>query len=186
MKVFELNGVGAVTLVKSRRARKLNISLESTKEIRVTIPHYISFRIAEATLSSNVKWVQRYLTKMKRVAESHNVYLEGKRAISREEAISKLTARLKSLAVQLGFTYNKVSFRYQKTVWGSCSRIGNISLNVKLASLPDDLVDYVIVHELLHTQIRNHGKSFWKELNQLLGNARELDARLKKYCPALL
>ena len=186
MKVFELNGIGDVTLVKSRRARKLNISLESTKEIRVTIPHYISFRIAEETLSSNVRWVQRYLDKMKRVAESHNAYLEGKRAISKEEAVSKLTHRLKVLAIEIGCEYNKISFRYQKTLWGSCSPLGRISLNVKLARLPDDLIDYVIVHELMHTKIRNHGKFFWAALDKLLGDARELDKRLKKYCPTLL
>ncbi len=186
MKVFELDGVGVVTLVKSRRARKLSLSLEPTQEIRIAVPYYISFRTAEETLLSNVSWVRRYLDKMKRHVEAHNAFLKDQRVITREEAVSRLNARLKGLAAKIGFKYNKVSFRDQKTLWGSCSPSGGISLNVKLARLPVELIDYVILHELVHTRIRNHGRSFWVVLDRLLGDARRLDKRLKKYSPALL
>jgi len=186
MKVIELKGIGAVTLVKSRRARKLNLSLEPTQDIRITVPYYISFRAAEEALLSNMSWIRRYLDKMKRRIETHDAFLEDQRSITREEAIGRLSTRLKSLAAKIGFKYNKISFRDQKTLWGSCSQSGNISLNVKLARLPDELIDYVILHELVHIRIRDHGKDFWAALDHLLGDAKKLDRRLKKYCPALL
>jgi hypothetical protein len=47
--------------------------------------------------------------------------------------------------------------------------------------LPKEMLDYVILHELVHTRIRNHSKGFWKELDGLLGNARALNLRLKRY-----
>ena len=52
---------------------------------------------------------------------------------------------------------------------------------MKLALLPEDLVDYVILHELVHTRIHDHGKDFWKELDRYVGNSKALATRLRKY-----
>lgn len=69
--------------------------------------------------------------------------------------------------------------REQRTRWGSCSGKNNISLNVKLVLLPEELIDYVILHELVHTRIHNHGKKFWDELDIYTGNAKAVAKRLK-------
>ncbi len=57
---------------------------------------------------------------------------------------------------------------------------------MKLVVLPEELLDYVILHELVHTRIGNHSSDFWKELNRLVGNAKALDLRLKRYNIMLL
>jgi predicted metal-dependent hydrolase len=54
-------------------------------------------------------------------------------------------------------------------------------LNVNLVRLPDELMDYTILHELVHTRIKNHGKRFWAQLDRLLGDARKLDRALNDY-----
>ena len=59
--------------------------------------------------------------------------------------------------------------------------MNNISLNVKLVRLPDELIDYVILHELLHTRIKNHGQSFWKEMEKYSRNAKDMRKMLRKY-----
>ena len=69
----------------------------------------------------------------------------------------------------------------QKTLWGSCTSRNNINLNINLINLPRDLIDYVIVHELVHTKVKNHGPKFWSMLNGLVDNARALDKKLKGY-----
>ena len=99
--------------------------------------------------------------------------------IDKEKAKKKLTDRLHYLTEKHGFTYNKVIIRNQKTRWGSCSSKNNISLNMKLVLLPDELMDYVILHELVHTRIPNHSKEFWAELDNYVGNARVIAKRLR-------
>jgi hypothetical protein len=69
----------------------------------------------------------------------------------------------------------------QKTRWGSCSEKNNINLNANLVLLPDELIDYAILHELVHTRVKKHSKRFWDELDKLVGNAKKLDQKLKKH-----
>ncbi|MCL5734486.1 MAG: M48 family metallopeptidase [Actinobacteria bacterium] len=60
-----------------------------------------------------------------------------------------------------GFHMSRVSVRLQKSRWGSCSRTGTLSLNVKLLFLPPELVEYVLLHELCHTVEMSHSDRFW-------------------------
>ena len=92
-----------------------------------------------------------------------------------------LTERLKYLAEKHGYTYNRVFIGNQKTRWGSCSSKNNISLNMKLVLLPDELMDYVILHELVHTHRKDHGKAFWAEMDKLVVDGKKMTSRLRKY-----
>ena len=97
-----------------------------------------------------------------------------------------LVGRLAQLAKKHGFTYNKVYIRSQKTRWGSCSHRNNISLNVNLVRLSEKLIDYTILHELVHTREKNHGQRFWQQLDVLVGDARALNRELRQYNVLLL
>ena len=99
----------------------------------------------------------------------------------REEAVMYLPQRLKQLAQAHGFKYNRVSIRNNRSRWGSCSAGNNISLNLHLMRLPRELSDYVLVHELVHTRYKNHGREYWRKLEECIGDARRKDKELKKY-----
>ncbi len=102
--------------------------------------------------------------------------------VYRYEAHLLLPARLKELARANDFTYNRISIRNNKRNWGSCSSANNISLNLQMMKLPDELIDYILLHELVHTEIKDHSDRFWKKLDLLTGSrARELSRQIKKY-----
>uniref|UniRef100_UPI003216DBED M48 family metallopeptidase n=1 Tax=uncultured Draconibacterium sp. TaxID=1573823 RepID=UPI003216DBED len=102
--------------------------------------------------------------------------------IYRVEAKRLLPVRIDELAKRYGFEYNKITIRNNRRNWGSCSSRNNISLNLQMMKLPVKLIDYILLHELVHTEIKNHGEEFWQRLNEITENrARELAAQIKNY-----
>lgn len=99
----------------------------------------------------------------------------------RYEAKKYLPKRTLDIAGKNKLTVGNVTVRNNKTRWGSCSGKNNISLNIHLMRLPDELIDYVIYHELAHTKVKSHGKTFWQFLETLLPGARRLDKKLNRY-----
>jgi len=107
-----------------------------------------------------------------------NVFTE----VYRFEAKQYLPGRLHELAQKHGFGYNRVTVRNNKSNWGSCSSSNNISLNLNLMKLPDYLIDYIILHELAHTEVKNHSADFYRVLDRVTGGrARELAKEIKQY-----
>ncbi len=79
----------------------------------------------------------------------------------RRKAHRHLKPWLWHLAEENGFRVRRIFIKAQRTRWGSCSEKKNINLNMKLLFLPEDLVRYVLLHELCHTVHLNHSKKFW-------------------------
>ena len=100
----------------------------------------------------------------------------------RLEAKRFLPLRLAELAEKHSIQYNNVTIKNLKSRWGSCSGRDNINLNLHLMRLPDELIDYVLLHELCHVHEKNHGPHFWARLDTMTnGQARQLDGRMKDY-----
>ncbi len=81
----------------------------------------------------------------------------------------------------MGVTYGRISMRNQKTRWGSCSSQGNLNFNNRLLFVPEELVDYVIVHELAHRKEMNHSNAFWNVVARYLPDYKERRRKLKTY-----
>ncbi len=96
------------------------------------------------------------------------------------EAKNYLPTRLEFLSKKYDFKYNKLTLRNQKTRFGSCSCQNNINLNINLMLYDFDIIDYVIIHELVHTKIKNHSRKFWTEVNKFCPNYKELRKKLKQ------
>ena len=183
---IEIDGIGQILFERSKRAKHINVSIKPFKGVRVAVPYGVSFDKARRFAQSKGSWIRKHLDKMKRVEKEHDVFTKNSIEIDRAEAKKKLVDRLNELSGKHDFRYNKVSIRNQKSRWGSCSARNNISLNMKLVRLPGEMIDYVLLHELVHTRIKNHANGFWAELNRLDGDAKGMSKRLNKYKVFLL
>jgi predicted metal-dependent hydrolase len=91
-----------------------------------------------------------------------------------------LTQKLRDYSDKYQLPFHDITIRDQKSRWGSCSKAKNISLNYKLLYLPENLVHYVLVHELCHTIHFNHSKKFWRLVASLVPDYEIIKAELTK------
>jgi len=103
----------------------------------------------------------------------------------RIEAKAYLPRRLKYLSLQTGLKYQRVQFVHAKSRWGSCSNSGTISLNIALMITPNELIDYVLLHELNHTRHMDHSREFWLDLEKICPHAKRKKQWLKQFSPFL-
>ena len=176
-KIIEIECIGPVLFERSNRAKNLNISVKGSAKVRVAVPRGISFDEAKNFAHLKVGWITKQLFK---IQSRQKVHLFDK-PTNKQSAKELLEGRIKELADKFGFVYSKVTIRNQKTIWGSCSSKNNINLNMNLVNIPSHLIDYVILHELVHTKIKNHSLLFWHSLDIYVGNAKVIDRELKKY-----
>ena len=99
----------------------------------------------------------------------------------KEKAKEFIPAMLNNWSSVMELEYNKVSFRKTKRQWGSCSGKNDLSFNSMVVKLPEDVIEYIIVHELAHIRHKHHQKSFWSLVEKYLPDYKERIALLKHY-----
>lgn len=122
----------------------------------------------------NVVYIEEGITQL-HLSEEDDFTLSIRGAVSNKVLVKKILNKwcqhkaklvfnkmLSEIASQYGFQYRKLTIRSQKTRWGSCSHNKNINLNSKLLFLNENIVSYVMIHELCHTIEMNHSKHFWR------------------------
>ena len=77
------------------------------------------------------------------------------------KAKQELPAAVQKYAGLMGVTYNRITIRHQKIRWGSCTKTGNLNFNCLIMKMPDQVRDYVIIHELAHRKELNHSSKYW-------------------------
>ena len=89
-----------------------------------------------------------------------------------------LSPLLAQCAHELGFSYERILIRRQRTRWGSCSTRGTVSLNCCLLFQRPAVVRYLLIHELVHTLHMNHSRRFWQRVARHCPDYRTLDREL--------
>ena len=178
-----ITGIGEVLIEQSIRAKHMNLSIRPFRGIRVAVPKGVSFEFAEAFARSKSQWIIKHIPQMKAIEQAAFKRQKDSAGgnIDRKTSRQKLVQRLNELSEEHGLPYNRVFVKNQKTRWGSCSAKKNINLNINLVRLPEELIDYAILHELAHTKVLNHSVKFWDLLEKLMKNAKVLDRELGKY-----
>lgn len=175
--------LGEIKLTKYKGAKNLRIKVHANTSVHVTMPYRFGFAEALAFVQEKHEWIKKQIESFK---ISHPIISNPNKAEIEKElrrkAHSYLPFRLKELATKHGLSYQRLSIRNTRTRWGSCSSKNNINLCIHLMRLPEELIDYVILHELAHTIHKNHSVKFWNFLSLLLGaDAKTIDKKLKAY-----
>jgi predicted metal-dependent hydrolase len=86
----------------------------------------------------------------------------------RKQAHEVLTGRVHWYAAKHGFEYKQAKITSARTRWGSCNSAGTLSFSWRLVMAPMPVIDYVVIHELVHLQVRNHSKKFWSRVGVIM------------------
>jgi predicted metal-dependent hydrolase len=96
-----------------------------------------------------------------------------------------ITERLPALAGRLNLQYNKVSIKSQRSRWASCSKKGNLNFNLLLAAAPSEVIDYAIIHELMHLVELDHSPRFWQLVKEADPGYKKHREWLASHAPAI-
>ena len=149
------------------------------------IPNQLSADALQKFLDSEHAWiwkkVEQMQTRMEQRQETGAVPVGELSRDELEKIKKKIESRVNAYKKAMGVTIGWITIRNQKTRWGSCSSKGNLNFNYQLYYLPDELLDYVVIHELAHRRYMNHSKEFWAEVEKYCPDYRERRQQLKKY-----
>ena len=174
-----------IKLIRSKR-RTISIEITPEAEVIVRAPYYASVSEINKLIGEKSDWIHKHLQKMsdrqKKKAEAPSQELTAqdiKLLITRAKRI--IPQRVRYYADIMGVTYGRITIRMQKSRWGSCSSKGNLNFNCLLMRTPDEIIDYVVVHELCHLKEMNHSPRFWAEVEKIFPDYKERRKWLKDH-----
>ena len=173
---------GEVIVKKSPLAKNIKFSISTSGRLQMSVPSYTSNFLAKRFLNTNRKMIREKLP-VKDPSEQRARDYQKK--VLMKKAKEYLPYRLEYYAKLYGYSYDKCRMSHANTRWGSCSSNRTISLNIGLMKLPEQLRDYVILHELAHLNHMDHSKAFWAEVASHDKNYKLHEKRLKVFNPGV-
>lgn len=154
-------------IIRSNR-KTIAIQIKADGQVIVRCPRRMRTEEIQKFIASKEKWVMRNLSKLK--SQAVVPFKENEIKILRDQTKKLVSEKVAYYSSMMGVTYQHITIRAQKTRWGSCSSRGNLSFNCLLALVPEDVLEYVVVHELCHLIEMNHSERFWEEVHKILPN----------------
>ena len=140
--------------------------------------HVVKDRKTSVVISDTMKVITFHMADRRRYKEEMQEWYK--------EQIGRVIAeRLPSLAGRLNMKFGKVSIKSQKSRWASCSRKGNLNFNLLLAAAPPEVIDYVIIHELMHLIEMDHSRRFWQLVKEADPDYEKHKEWLAVYSPVI-
>jgi predicted metal-dependent hydrolase len=168
------------------RSNRKSIAIEVTKDLRIIVraPLRMPEREINRFVGEKADWIEKSLKKMQERANNEPQGQELSQQdirllVTRAKRI--LPPKVERYAKILGVSYNRITIRMQKSRWGSCSAQGNLNFNCLLMRAPEDVIDYVVVHELCHRKEMNHSDRFWAEVEKIIPDYKERRKWLKDH-----
>ena len=167
------------TIRRSARSRRLSVSIRDDGAIIVTAPTRVSDQLIRRFIDQQANWIINALTRInQRVKPTVLTATARERTQLSATARQLVGERLHYWNTFYNYRIGAIKIRDQKSRWGSCNKKGDLSFNYRLALLPTDLADYVIVHELCHIGHFDHSQKFWQSIARTLPNWHDRRRRL--------
>ncbi len=170
-----------VHIIKSKR-KSISIQLKEDG-IHVRAPKYMTRQEIDAVLNKKSNWIEKHWAIMRernRAVEKLEPYTEDDIKVMIEKAKVIIPQKAKYYAPIVGVDYGRITIRNQKTRWGSCSSKGNLNFNCLLMELPDEVIDYIVVHELCHRKEMNHSARFYAEVERVIPEYKRCQRWIKE------
>lgn len=173
-------------LVRSSR-KTIAIQISADGSVTVRAPLRCKKADVEAFVQEKRGWIVKNQQELERRAREREEKKEQLPGWSREDyekyrklATRVLQQRTDYYAQRMGVVYGRITIRDQKTRWGSCSAKGNLNYNWRLILAPEEVLDYVVVHELAHRREMNHSERFWRLVEEVLPDYQRRRSWLKR------
>ena len=174
-----------VEIIKSNR-KTIEIQICSDGHIRVRVPHQMTDAEIGDFLRKKSKWIEKHLGIVKKELEERakeepiqKLSLEELQELA-DQALNVIPKKVRYYAEKVGVDYGRITIRNQKTRWGSCSAKGNLNFNCLLMLAPEEVQNYVVIHELCHRKEMNHSSDFWAEVEAIMPDYKKYRGWLKE------
>ena len=184
--IKKADGRGEIRISVIRSARKsLGLEVRDANTVLARIPTRVSDRELKAFVENHRSWILEKTEVMAEREENRkSTPAPPPELLSKTDRMKiqlKIGKQVRHYCEAMGVTVGYVTVKNQKTRWGSCSAKGNVNFNYQLAFLPDELLDYVVIHELAHRRHMNHSRAFWAEVEKYCQDYLERREQLKEY-----
>lgn len=171
------------TLKRSARARRLSVAVAFNGLVTVTAPIRISESGIAQFIRDQAEWIARTLAKMNRKNAGQTILPRDRASYLLHKSTARDLVRelLAIHAPRLGLPYQDVRIKDMTRNWGSCSTKGNLNFNYKIALIPRELAEYVVIHELAHLAHFDHSPRFWRTVASGLPDWHSRRTALKKF-----
>ncbi len=160
--------IGYIQFKKSKKAKYIRIVISHSSQVSVVIPIHNNINDAIDFIHSKKKWIKKHKIKI----ANKNVLKLKLSNIELENFWNDTKQKMLQLSNKHQLNFYKLIFKTLKSQWGSCSQNNTICINNILYYLPEHLQEYIMLHELTHTKIKNHSIIFWEELEKICPNSK--------------
>jgi predicted metal-dependent hydrolase len=167
-------------LIQGGRNKRIRLTVRAGGEIRVSAPTSMSTQNIERFMIQKSAWILAKHDYLKQFPPTDQSKGRAEYQLYKKQALDLALSRIAYFNKIYGFTHGKVTIKNHSTLWGSCSRRGNLNFNYKIALLPDYARDYIIVHELCHLREFNHSGAFWSLVAQTVPEYKRIRLELRQ------
>ena len=166
-----------------KRIKRMNMRIkEPDGRIAISAPYGTPDALVEDFVRSKRRWIDKNVELIKKKAAAHpEPASKAEKEARRRDLKRRVAERLPEIESCTGLKCSGWTVRDMHTRWGSCNtKTHHINLSLMLATRTDEELDYVILHELVHTKVANHGVEFYAMMDKFMPGWKNVRKKLKK------